>query len=56
MDSLPDAQNLTKGNNGTLKETVPYFQRPEERTWAGVGGVLTSARDLVGFFTVSLDS
>ena len=24
--------------------------------WAGAGGVLTSARDLVGFFTVSLDS
>ena len=24
--------------------------------WAGAGGVLTSARDLVGFFMVSLDS
>ena len=54
---LPDAQDLTKGKNGTLKAIVPYFQRPgEERTWAGAGGVLTSARDLVGFFTVSLDS
>ncbi|KIM36480.1 hypothetical protein M413DRAFT_449178 [Hebeloma cylindrosporum] len=42
-----DAQDFTKGKNGTLKATVPYFQRPgEERTWAGAGGVLTSARDL----------
>ena len=46
-----DAQDFTKGKNGTLKATVPYFQRPgEERTWAGAGGVLTSARDLVRFF------
>ena len=53
---LPDVQDLTKGKHETLKAIVPYFQRPgEERTWAGVGGVLTSARDLVGFFTVSLD-
>ena len=45
-----DAQDITKGKNGTLRATVPYFQRPgEERTWAGAGGVLTSARDLVGF-------
>ena len=47
---LPDVQDLAKGKNGTLKAIVPYFQRP------GAGGVLTSARDLVGFFTVSLDS
>ena len=47
----PDAQDFTKGKNGTLKATVPYFLRPgEERTWAGAGGVLTSARDLVFFF------
>ena len=47
----PDAQDFTKGKNGTLKATVPYFLRPgEERTWAGAGGVLTSARDLVCFF------
>ena len=47
---LPDAQDFTKGKNGTLKATVPYFQHPgEERTWAGAGGVLTSARDLVRF-------
>ena len=47
---LPDAQDFTKGKNGTLKVTVPYFQRlGEERTWAGAGGVLTSARDLVRF-------
>ena len=45
-----DEQDFTKGKNGTLKATVPYFQRPgEERTWAGAGGVLTSARDLVRF-------
>ena len=45
-----DAQDFTKGKNGTLKATVPYFQRPgEEKTWAGAGGVLTSARDLVRF-------
>ena len=54
---LPDTLDFTKGKNGTLKATVPYFQRlGEEGTWAGAGGVLTSARDLVGFFTVSLDS
>ena len=55
---LSDAQDFTKGKNGTLKASVPYFQRPgEERTsrWAGAGGVLTSARNLVRFFTVSLD-
>ena len=47
---LPDAQDLTKIKNGTLKVTVPYFQRlGEERTWAGAGGVLTSARDVVHF-------
>ena len=52
-----DEQDITKGKNGTLMATVPYFQRPgEERTWAGAGGVLTSARDLVRFFVVSLDS
>ena len=46
----PDAQDFTKGKNGTLKATVPYFLRPgEERTRAGAGGVLTSARDLVRF-------
>jgi CubicO group peptidase (beta-lactamase class C family) len=44
-----DSQDIMKCKNGTLKATVPYFQRPgEERTWAGAGGVLTSARDLVG--------
>lgn len=36
------------GKNGTRIPMVPYFQRPgEEKTWAGAGGVLTSARDLV---------
>jgi CubicO group peptidase (beta-lactamase class C family) len=46
-----DMQDLTKGINGTLIPTVPYFQRPgEENIWAGAGGVLTSARDLVHFF------
>lgn len=43
-----DAQDITQGKNGTLVATVPYFQRPgEEEIWAGAGGVLTSARDLV---------
>lgn len=38
------------GINGTLIPTVPYFLRPgEEETWAGAGGVLTSAKDLVFF-------
>ena len=47
---LSDVQYFTKGKNGTLKASVPYFQRPgEERTCAGAGGVLTSARDLVRF-------
>jgi CubicO group peptidase (beta-lactamase class C family) len=45
---LRDMQDLTKGINGTLTPIVPYFQRPgEENIWAGAGGVLTSARDLV---------
>jgi CubicO group peptidase (beta-lactamase class C family) len=45
-----DARDFTKGKNGTLKAIVPFFQRPgEERTLAGAGGVLTSARDLVRF-------
>ena len=53
---LSDSQDFMKDKNGTLKASVPYFQRPgEERTWAGAGGVLTSARNLVRFFTVSLD-
>ena len=47
---LSDSQDFMKGKNGTLKASVPYFQRSgEERTWAGAGGVLTSARDLVRF-------
>ena len=37
---LSDSQDFMKGKNGTLKATVPYFQRPgEERTWAGMGSV-----------------
>jgi hypothetical protein len=37
-----DLRDFTKGRNGTLKATVPYFHRPgEEWTWAGAGGVLT---------------
>ena len=53
---IPDAQDSTKGKNGTLKATVPYFQRPgEERTWAGAGSVLTSARDLVRFSRFRFD-
>jgi CubicO group peptidase (beta-lactamase class C family) len=46
-----DMQDITQGKNGTLIPTIPYFQRPgEEPTWAGAGGVLSSARDLVSLF------
>lgn len=38
----------SKDVDAPLKATIPYFQRPgEEKIWAGAGGVLTSARDLV---------
>lgn len=48
---LWDMEDITKGENGTRVAVNPYFQRPgEERTWAGAGGVLTSARDLVSCF------
>lgn len=41
-------RDLTKGYNGTLVASAPYFLRPgEEEIWAGPGGILTSARDLV---------
>lgn len=41
-------EDVLHGVNGTLTATVPYFQRPGEETiWAGAGGVLSSARDLV---------
>lgn len=43
-----DMQDLTRGINGTLIPTVPYFLRAgEESIWSGAGGVLSSARDLV---------
>ena len=43
-----DMNNLMNNKNGTLTPIVPYFHRPgEEIIWAGAGGVLTSARDLV---------
>jgi len=43
-----DMRNVINGKNGTLIPTVPYFSRPgEEKIWAGAGGVLTSAKDLV---------
>jgi CubicO group peptidase (beta-lactamase class C family) len=42
-------QDLTIGRNGTLLPIVPYFKRPgEEEIFAGAGGVLSSARDMVG--------
>ncbi|KAF9057542.1 beta-lactamase/transpeptidase-like protein [Panaeolus papilionaceus] len=42
-----DMQDRVCGRNGTVIPGIPYFQRPgEEYTWAGAGGVLTSARDL----------
>lgn len=43
-------RDFTRGINGTRRATVPYFFRPgRERIWAGAGGVLSSARDLVCF-------
>jgi len=43
-----DMQDVTKGENGTLTAIVPHYERPgEERTLAGAGGILASARDLV---------
>ncbi len=48
-------RDITRGINGTRRATVPYFFRPgEERIWAGAGGVLASARDLVYLFFSSL--
>ncbi|KAF6765483.1 beta-lactamase/transpeptidase-like protein [Ephemerocybe angulata] len=44
---LADKRDFTRGVNGTLKAIVPYFWSPgKEKTWAGAGGVITSARDL----------
>ncbi|KAF5346704.1 hypothetical protein D9756_010344 [Leucocoprinus leucothites] len=49
-------RDLTRGINGTKRATVPYFARPgEERIWAGAGGVLTSARDLVTWVSMLLN-
>ncbi|KDR69231.1 hypothetical protein GALMADRAFT_256069 [Galerina marginata CBS 339.88] len=51
-----DMQDHTRGENGTLLPTVPYFQRPgEEKTWAGAGGVLSSARDLATWVSMLLN-
>ncbi|CAA7271165.1 unnamed protein product [Cyclocybe aegerita] len=51
-----DMRDLTKGENGTLRATVPYFQRPgEERTWAGPAGILSSARDLAVWVSMLLN-
>ncbi|KAJ3513134.1 hypothetical protein NLJ89_g3122 [Agrocybe chaxingu] len=51
-----DMRDLTKGENGTLRATIPYFQRPgEERTWAGPAGVLSSARDLAVWVSMLLN-
>ncbi|KAF5376299.1 hypothetical protein D9615_008485 [Tricholomella constricta] len=41
---------------GTLRPTVPYFQRPgEERIWAGAGGVFTSVKDMVPWLSTLLN-
>lgn len=41
------------GTNATNKPVVPFYQRPgQENVWAGAGGVLTSARDLVSLISV----
>ncbi|PPQ81653.1 hypothetical protein CVT24_002831 [Panaeolus cyanescens] len=51
-----DMQDWTQGRNGTPVPTIPYFQRPgEEYTWAGAGGVLTSARDLATWVSMLLN-
>ncbi|KAF8177235.1 beta-lactamase/transpeptidase-like protein [Pholiota molesta] len=51
-----DMQDITQGKNGTLIPTIPYFQRPgEEPTWAGAGGVLSSARDLATWVSMLLN-
>lgn len=48
QDPTLEDQEGQPGRNGMRIPMVPYFQRPgEEKTWAGAGGVLTSARDLV---------
>ncbi|CAK5267136.1 unnamed protein product [Mycena citricolor] len=49
-------QDWSRGINGTLTPTIPYFQRPgEEGIWAGAGGVLTSARDLTSWVAMLLN-
>lgn len=46
-------RDSSAGRNGTLKATMPYFLRPgDEGVWAGAGGVLASAEDLVGIKTL----
>ncbi|KJA24150.1 hypothetical protein HYPSUDRAFT_65659 [Hypholoma sublateritium FD-334 SS-4] len=53
---LWDMEDITKGKNGTRVAVNPYFQRPgEERTWAGAGGVLTSARDLATWVSMLMN-
>ena len=45
---MADGRDFTRGKNGTLRAIVPYFSAPgEEKIWAGAGGILTYARDLV---------
>lgn len=57
QDSTLVNQEGKPRKNGTRIPMIPYFQRPgEEKTWAGAGGVITSARDLVRFYKQSLFS
>ena len=45
---LASDRDVTRGLNGTIKAIIPTWFRPgEERVWAGAGGVISSARDLV---------
>lgn len=45
---LASGRDFTRGLNGTIKPIVPTWFRPgQERVWAGAGGVISSARDLV---------
>ncbi|RDB16293.1 Gigasin-6 [Hypsizygus marmoreus] len=50
-------RDFYKNRQGVLRPTVPYFQRPgEETVWAGAGGILTSARDMVPWLSTLLNA
>lgn len=54
---LQHARDVARKTKGHLKAVVPYWARPgEEKTWAGAGGIISSARDLVSRTPSSLFS